>query len=172
MKRIEQIKKFFKLWKLNMKIESKKKKELEIDEKEYVKEYYDELHDCHYVQYYNEDSIYMEKKLNLYTKHYITMSMINEIYDFIKNTFTLEHYENIKNLSGYEDAFGGNYKIFLSHNKICLDELNTEDLQFTYLLYKKIKNNKIKTLFTKNEDYDINEAFTFYFDINDKLIIY
>lgn len=98
------------------------------------------------------------------------MFIINEIYEFIKNTFTLEIYEDYNNLSQYTNefiAFNGKYNVFLSHNKICLDELNTEDLQFIYLLYKQIKNNKIGTLFEDN----IKKAFTFYFDINDKIII-
>ena len=99
------------------------------------------------------------------------MSIINEIYEFIKNTFTLEIYEDYINLSPHTNAFiafNGKYNVFLSHNKICLDELNAEELQFIYLLYIQIKNNKTGTL---GED-NLKKAFTFYFDINGKIIIF
>lgn len=68
MERTEQLKKFFKLWTLNIKIERERKEEFESnkreieDEREYASEYYDEFNDCHYVQYHHYDDIYENEK--------------------------------------------------------------------------------------------------------------
>lgn len=73
MDRITQLRKYFKLWSLNVKIECEKKEEFyenkrELEnEREYAREHYDELHGCHYVQYYNEDCEY---KNNTYKNDY------------------------------------------------------------------------------------------------------
>jgi hypothetical protein len=88
------------------------------------------------------------------------MSKVTDIYDFIKNTFTEDIYENCKDSINCNKPFGGKYNVFLSHNKICLDELNKKDLEYLYIIQKKIKNGEIKN------------AFTLYFDITDEFIIY
>lgn len=100
------------------------------------------------------------------------MSMVNEIYNFIKTSFTEEFYNDCKEYSGIEKAFGGNYRVFLSHNKICLDELDKDELTFAYVLYKKIINKKIITLKSTSSGYGSEMPFTFYFNINGEIIIY
>ena len=100
------------------------------------------------------------------------LQLKKEVFDFIKSSFTLDVYEDHLQLHMFAEEFSEDYESFMENNKRCIYELDGDEINFYYYLYKNIEKGKVNTIYSEPNGCNNNEAVTFYFNINGEFIIY
>ncbi|AYV77458.1 MAG: hypothetical protein Dasosvirus3_17 [Dasosvirus sp.] len=95
-------------------------------------------------------------------------SNIIKIIDFIEDRFTVYSFERMIDFNE-DSGFSNNYRKFMTHNKKCVNELSSQDLEFISMLIDRIKDEKI--LQCDEETFVEFDSFAIYFNINKKLVI-
>lgn len=89
---------------------------------------------------------------------------------FIANNFKKYSFDRMQEYNDdKEHMLFGSYAIFLEHNEECVEKLNTDELDFVYMLCKQIRDNKI--IMVDEEDFGEWKATAIYYNRKRNLTI-